>query len=293
MKHLKNKKILIGILSIVGVCLVSTGIIWAKENVDNVPELKNEAVDQENTADEDKAVLYDKMLNTVDYFETIQGEFEMKLMTDESSINVQYSVDLPAKYAVETAKGDNVDIQTVTTEKENVLYNHLEKCFFEVRQIEQEDPVVDMTAEERVQEQDGEKVWYYRPDPTGFAYAKELIFPQERTFGYLYDFSLWNITGEEDINERICWRVEGILTGDYSQKLNVASYVFWIDKETGCLLKYEGYDKNSQLSEYLTSKAVKYNESISAVYQNEEVPEGYTDWMAESLKLWNETINEE
>lgn len=300
---MKKKTIITSILTI-AVLLVSAVAIFSK-NVDAEQETAKKALSSEEKqaaasdtekridrakskmleAGDDKHTVYEKMLNSMDYFETVQGSFEMKELGEVSF--VEYAADFQGSYAEENVSGENVSFQTVTNNGETITYDHKARNYLKTPVMEEDDFVAELPVEERTQVDDetGQPVWYYRTNMTGFSYAKESLFPQERTFGYLYDFESWNIAEKEEIAGRTCWRIEGELSGSYSEKLNVKSYIFFVDTQTGCLLKYEGYDCQGGLTEYIETKEIEFDAPLAIAYEDAGIPEGYTDWAAESLKL--------
>lgn len=230
--------------------------------------------------DDPRKKVYKKLLNSMDYFKTSQGTFEMK--RQGQVLKVEYKVDVPKGCAWEHAVGEGVDFETITNNAETLSCDHMAKQYMLTPRVE-EDYAETLPVEERVQEDQatGLPVWYCRTNITGFSYADKMLFPQEGTFQCLRDFELWDITGKEKVAGRNCWKIEGELTESYSDKTNVKKYEWWVDKETGCLLKYKGYDKNGELTEYLTVKEIEFDSPVSDIRQDKEIPEGYTDWLGD------------
>lgn len=209
--------------------------------------------------------------------------------------HVEYKVDFPSGYAEERAVSENVDFQTITSNCETITYDHKAKNYLKTPSMEADDFVAELPVEERMQvdEETGQPIWYYRTNLTGFSYAKESLFQQERAFGYLYDFGMWDIVGEEQVAGRNCWKVEGVLSGSYSEKLNVETFHWWVDKENGCLLKYEGYSADNELTEHLTTSEAEFDVPAAVTYDSSKIPEGYVDLAEEQLKLLDEAMGQE
>lgn len=232
-----------------------------------------------------KNIIYDKMLNTIDNFDTVQGSLVIKFSKVQQEYNIQYNVDIPNNISFEKVIAADTDIETFANREVVTQYNNLNKVFYRNnREVNTPDPVAEMDVKERMQTQGQDKVWYYRRIPEGLSYAKQSLFPQERAFGYLNDFSLWEVKEEQNIVGRKCWIIEGHLEGTYSEKLNVATYVLAIDKETGCLLKYEGYDLAGNLTDSILTTDIMFNSPIASVYKEENKYEGYKDAVLESMK---------
>jgi outer membrane lipoprotein-sorting protein len=119
------------------------------------------------------------------------------------------------------------------------------------------------SASRKVKGSDGLYTYYYRENLNMLHYSKESISPEAMAFGYLSDFSTWNITGQENIAGRDCYVIEGTLSGDYSKKLNAASFKLWVDSEIGILLKYENYDSAGVITDKLNTNHITVNQEIS------------------------------
>lgn len=276
-----KKRIYLGIFVVLAMSLVLWLGVFA-EDTNNVPIREKKVADASTT---EKKTIYDIMLNSVDYFSTVQGNAIMKLGV-EDEVTVQYKVDMEAAYTSETVRGTETDIDVIANKDEAIIYNNSAKGFLKGIRTLEKDPIADMNTEERTQEEGGVNVWYYRDDPTGLVYAKESIFPQERIFGYLYDFAWWDILGEEIYAERDCWVINGQLEGEYAQKVGICKFTFKVDKKTGCLLAYEGYDASGNLKDYIITDNIIFDAPVVVTYCDEGEYEGYMDWTEAALKSW-------
>lgn len=277
-----RKKSFLGIILMVVLFLASCLVIFAED----VLSFSNEKKEEISSSENEKMVIYDKMLNSVDNFSTVQGKIKMKLNGENEEVTIQYKTDLENAYTHEIVQGNTTDIEIVADYKHEVLYNNIERGYLKSNRILQDDPIEDIPVKERTKTEEGINIWYYRDDPTGLVYAKESIFPQERIFGYLYDFELWNIVGEEIYAGQNCWVVNGHLEGEYAEKIGIKKYVFKIDKKTGCLLGYEGYDSSENLKDYIITNEIVYDAPIAVTYCDYSKYEGYTNWTEEALKEW-------
>ena len=278
-----KKRVYLGIVVVVVMFFVSWSVIFAKDT--NNEFIQEKKVVNINTVE--KKDIYDIMLNSVDYFSMVQGNVTMKLGV-EDEVSVQYKADIESAYGSETVRGKETDVDVIANKDEEIIYNNTAKGFLKGVRTLQRDPIADTPAKERTQEEDGIKIWYYRDDPTGLVYAKESIFPQERIFGYLYNFEWWDILGEETYAERECWILSGKLEGEYAEKVGIQKFIFKVDQKTGCLLAYEGYDANENLKDYIITNEITYDAPIAVTYCDERKYEGYTDWEAEALQRWED-----
>ena len=77
--------------------------------------------------------------------------------------------------------------------------------------------------------------------------------------------------------------MSGKLEGEYAAKLGISKFLFKVDKKTGCLLSYEGYDANENIKDYIVTNEITYNAPVAITYYDESKYEGYTDGMDETL----------
>lgn len=59
-----------------------------------------------------------------------------------------------------------------------------------------------------------------------------------------------------------------------------------VDKKTGCLLAYEGYDASGNLKDYIITDNIIFDAPVVVTYCDEGEYEGYTDWTEAALKSW-------
>ena len=206
-----------------------------------------------------KNYIYDRMLNTEDFYKTLTGKYHRAYRCLGVDYTVEYQiVNGPKHLSYEIYKGkgnaqdvsycDGSTIKVVTTGdmiqpdkselvRSNSMNPNAEKHNFV--------PLVKATSRIKT-DSSNINTYYYRPDLNALNHSRESIVPQEMAFGYLSDFSKWSIAGQETVAGRNCFKIEGKLTGEYAQKLKAYSYTLWVDTETGILLKYKNYGKNAQ-----------------------------------------------
>lgn len=112
---------------------------------------------------------------------------------------------------------------------------------------------------------DGYANYVYRVDPTNTYMGKYLLQPQEFAFGFLNDTSLWEISDEVDYVGRDCVVITGKTEKNYGEKVNVTDFTLYLDKNTGCMLKLIGLDKNGNISKYLITEKIEFDLPIENV----------------------------
>lgn len=254
------------------------------------------------------------MLNSIDYFQKLEGQFFYTSEVANMSYFVDYHVqlgDTPQTIETVTDNDGNIiyssyytgekrfdftdieimnnlvknidesELEFVVTEEtvekiidksENYKFDeeNIEVVFSDYEERQELDFISIVESTARIQEDnEGIASFYYRDDLTTLPYARQSIFYQECVFGYLSDFSSWEILAIEKFLERDCFIVSGTLSGTYSEKVNTESFKMWVDKETGVMLKLEGY-KNSELTERLETTKISVDQIIDqTVFETE------------------------
>lgn len=115
-------------------------------------------------------------------------------------------------------------------------------------------------------EDNGNPSYHYRTDITNTYLASVSLLPQEMTFGFLTDFDVWDVERTEEYVGRKCYIVSGKTNENYGQKLGVEKFTFYVDCETGVLLKYIGYDESQNIRSYIITENISFD-NIQTVYK--------------------------
>lgn len=139
--------------------------------------------------------------------------------------------------------------------------------------------VCEIPDDERITEIDGEPCYNYRTNPTNVPEASICIFPQEMTFGYLANQNLWSINGTKVIDDKLCYHISGTAEEDYGSKFNVSTFELMVDVNTGVLIQYIGYDDNGEISDYIYTKNISFENKADKVetFSNNELT-GYEEY---------------
>ncbi|MBQ7794390.1 MAG: hypothetical protein IJ366_07740 [Clostridia bacterium] len=107
--------------------------------------------------------------------------------------------------------------------------------------------------------EDGIPCYRYRANPTNIHDASMCLFPQEMAFGFLLDLDMWEIEGSTTYEGRECVVLSGNTNEEYGSKIGVDKFTFYVDKLTGTLLKYVGYDSKGEISDYMVSSGISFD----------------------------------
>lgn len=300
------KKVLICILSI-ALLLVGTLSVMALDDYDkssSTKEQKNIEVKASEPTFKDvaditflnaqKEVVFNNLLNCIDYYNTVKGCFETSLISD-TPVEVAYEVDIPKQISYESVKGSNLDLEIFSHDGTITEVNKIKRNYHEERFIPQYDENTrkkqttyiyeqvtlqpyydyehkDISSQRARKNISGDNEYYYRYDLTNTGYASNSIYPQNLVFGFMRELDYWNITAIEEYLNRQVLVVAGETSDlDYAQKLQTHTFEMRFDLKTGILLDFKGFSSNSILQQYLTTTSFLVDES------NDELQEFIND----------------
>jgi hypothetical protein len=248
-----------------------------QEKEETVPTPAVQAESYEEMSKED--VLH-KLLNTVDYFENASGQFEtFSIYYDESTSKgiSEYSIsnkDVIGGYEKytnipdEKIPGGTVQIhetyyndQTVwSLDHRDMLYYTMDFETVGTPEIVLPEDVFSISLNKLYDSLDR-----FRERPPGTS-AHASLFPYEDVAKYLRFTDLWQI---EKQNEELLGHNTIVLAGTLDESIDermqpqAESFRFWVDKDTGILMKKEVYDKNGEIVGYLHPESLLVNTLVN------------------------------
>jgi hypothetical protein len=119
---------------------------------------------------------------------------------------------------------------------------------------------------------------YQVPSDVPFAGDASIsLFPNQVIENILNDASNWEI---EDESSTVLDRNTVLIKGDFdktnAKKFNASSFKFWVDSETGILLKLEYYDESGKTVETLVTNELEYNKPIVMDIFSHNIPKDYS-----------------
>lgn len=219
-----------------------------------------------------------KLLNTVDYFHTASGKFEEYSLFYDDSVSTSI---IEYKLSLKNEIGGYEKVTTLFDEKvmgfkesiQEYIYNN-EKLWskeslnktYQVQDYQSEPTREVVTPEEAfsIKLKDVyKKNTKFRERPQITASGTSL-FPYEITSSYLRNMEHWEI---EKQNEELLGHNTIVLFGKIDEQVvermkmkgTTDTFRFWVDKDTGILMKYETYDKDGKLTSYLHPERLDVN----------------------------------
>ena len=216
------------------------------------------AVTGENFKDP-KTNIYNKMLNTIDFFNTAELSADIHMFEDEN-MKVDYftNIDTSSAYQAVYENGMLTFESFCNPNSEFLIHvDNKRKTYnrYDLKVYNRSDsPYIPL--EERIifddATEDGLPIYTYRRNITNCYLASYTLFPEGLTYSYLADFERWEIEDNNvDYLGRKCIKIVGTPKPYFSEKHNNDNFVMLVDEKTGILLKFEGY-KNGELSSYIT-----------------------------------------
>ncbi|WP_312476767.1 sigma-E factor regulatory protein RseB domain-containing protein [Neobacillus sp.] len=220
---------------------------------------------QEEKYDEmTKEEILTKMINTVDYFETARGEYKIHYSFNPGYEIVEYAISLkhePGGYGKRTL--DTGEISSQEFYKDGILWslNESSKTYMESRVLEgSQQRGTTLTLDQAFSTAfDGKPLTNHRERPP-FGTANETLFPYEIASNYTRDLSKWEI---EKQNEELLGHNTLVIKGTKNHR-DFQSFRFWVDKDTGILVKYETYNANGDIVDYLHPTKLEVNVPIDS-----------------------------
>lgn len=264
----------------------------------NTGRITIKEVPVEKLTAETKQDYYHKILNSIDYFNTVSGTFKTNSLShDGTETVVSYQVDMINNLSYEKVEGTNDKSETYVSPNRIVELNNLDKSIYTANQthtkiselamfndvlqtkddIKKAKTVLNSTFEDTKRittDENGDKHYLNRVDPTNLCISSSYtLFPQGMVFGYLGDHDLWKITDETTYLGRAAVIIEGT-AGEYGKKFNTSTFEMTVDKETGILLKHCGYDDDGNLSEYIETTKISFDQPNVKTYE----PDNYSTY---------------
>jgi hypothetical protein len=252
-----------------------------KSNEANIETTYTPPQQAENYDDMAKHDVLNNLLNTVDYFQSASGKFEKY---DKYKDNSTSKVEVEYKISLKNLVGGYEKIINIPDEKVTGSKITTNEWFYNNQSIWNidNDTKTYVTYEYETKGKrevvnpkdvfllpirklyDSEDKFRESP-PSGISGLS--LFPYEMTAKYLRFDSLWNI---EKQNEEVLGHNTIVLRGSIDKSIvnfmqpDENSFRFWVDKDTGLLLKFEIYNEKGEIISYLHPESLSVNVPIDS-----------------------------
>lgn len=214
-----------------------------------------------------KQNVYKSITNSIDLFNTAEGSFITNIINNFET-TIEYFTDINEQISLQRISDKSTNIEQYYKNNMLMIFNKSDSTINVSTVAKTSDKRLNITK----QDCKYNDIRYYSPkdtignencyrtDLTRTGLASLSLFSQELAYGFLKDLSQWNITREINICEREALVIEGKISGDYSEKLNVYQFKLYIDKCTGIILQFEGYNNQDKLSQYIYTKDIRIDD---------------------------------
>lgn len=214
---------------------------------------------EEYFGDMTKEEILTKMLNTVDHFETAKGEFKIHQANDMGDRVINYELSLNNKaggYSKTTCVENEIEKVVSHYYNNGTMWDIIENTgmYREQRYLQEEKRSKPLKIENAFSvNSEGDNETDYRERPI-IGEAMSSLFPYEIASNYTRNLNTWEI---EKQNEKLLGHNTLVIKGDSNK-----SFRFWVDKDTGILVKYETYDTAGKVADYLYPTSLEINVPI-------------------------------
>jgi outer membrane lipoprotein-sorting protein len=262
--------IFLGITYFVGTQLNLFNVIEGNQAESSNKILNQETVytppkQDENFKEMTKKEILTKMLNTVDYFETAKGEFKIKYADTLGEYSIDYELSLNNKAG---SYSKNTYITKGAEKITSLYYKDGTKWTID----ENSDSYVENPYQLEIESQYLTIEDAFSVNSKGTTVSENLERPDmgEAQFSlypfygvasdYIKDLTSWDI---EKQNEELVGHNTLVIKGKANRR-EVQSFRFWIDKDTGILVKYETYNSDGKVVDYLYTSKLEINVPIDS-----------------------------
>lgn len=208
-----------------------------------------------------KDEIYYKMLNSMDYFTTAEVAFSAKFPGSNIEDDYYIKTNLNTGISYQSISDNLIQTRSVDVSKAYETYsdgqvvrefNNLVRTVQTVSGVEQKRTLAEEWPNVGIDEryyvdENGEPHFRYRGNPTNASMAGECLLPQVSAFAYLIDQDLWEVVDTINYCDRECYFVEGLVDESYSAQIGAETFMMYVDKDTGILLKLEACDANGDV----------------------------------------------
>lgn len=267
----KNSKKNFVILLLLGIAFVSIIIIQIRMNpkmigttdeskkYSKLPKLNEQTISK---LSENDLILY-KILNSIDFFSTAEGNFESTNKTINSDVKSDFAVDIKNRknfvsYS-DISYGDNATV--IIDNNKKIDFDETQKTYREFEyKVPSKDNIIKWLYPKDRYDSNGNLV--ERQEGILLLHDSDVLFNQSSVGTNLSKkFSNWNLDGEGKYLGRDCVKIKGKLNnnGEFGE----CAFEVWVDKNTGIIMKFDQMDDNNQVVLETIINKIKIDEPIN------------------------------
>jgi hypothetical protein len=227
------------------------------------------------------ATILDRMLNSVDNFHDISGVYHEYYKSFDSDNTIRFEIEEgrnPGSYSSIERTGEEGNPQTITAADGSYLLSmQPQEKSYSISKLgnRSEKP----NGPRFYKGTDGTNNWVPRGDPA-FSLAADMISPSNYAFWTVDPETLeptYQVTGHEVLLDRDTTIMEGNLDSYMGGKHKAKHYKYWVDSETGVLLKLQLTNDSQEIVESLEMLSVSFNIGVDRSKFSTKAPDGWID----------------
>ena len=209
-----------------------------------------------------KEGIYQKMQNSIYYFNRVSGEYIESTDNSTSSLIVDFETDL------ESARSYSHSSKIKLDNGENKVIKEIELCSYcDGTQIYSTDPVTQKTKisgyasrRSELPVTNGAQATY--ADVTNLRYPCNSLMPRLGVLELIDKSEYWEISGTETYLGRACTTIAGTINVEYSTENNILSYWLCVDNQTGIVLKSVMSDMSGEIQRVMLMRNIAFDDDV-------------------------------
>jgi outer membrane lipoprotein-sorting protein len=222
-----------------------------------------------------KEEILKKMFKTAQYFDTAKGEFHLHYAGGGNPMNVTVQYELSIKQNGGYSREFNDETSNINYYQNDKLWRVIEQEKYYISHTNPGSIIANSEENKKFIDigQYGEVTVISNPVTPPVGVAKESLFPFEMMGNYIDNIN--DITIEKQNQELLGHNT--IVMKVKIKNRSIKNMRFWVDKDTGILVKYETYNSAGDIVDYLSPTKLKINVPVDS---KKFIPnlEGYTDY---------------
>lgn len=257
---MKNKNKLIASIIIASVT-IGAGTYYNYSQHDTVA-----SADVINSNDAAKTAIQDKMVNSIDYFQSAKGSFTYYAKVAKINQKIDFDVNLKDQggsfFNIKNAKGEN-KVLGISDGKKVMEANISDKSYRLGDSLEMPSKAFEATPAKLRYLKDANgnvEGVQLRKDPVNMGIATEVLFSQNIALGFLEDYSKWKIEQDEEYLGLSANVITGEVPNDYKGRHGSSKFKMWVHKDTGILLNFEEFNDQNEKVVNIKIDDIKLNQ---------------------------------
>lgn len=262
------------IIILIGVFIISLIIVksFALEGENNnIIDVSAVTVDEKFLAQmNEKELLYYKILNSIDFYETVEGILVSGNNKTNENETIKFIVDMKNKKAYYNEKSDDLNEEIIINGSKRIMIDHVKKEY-RIDSIDTYDKDKIISRLKPNQRFCGEKITKFKynneiREVQGIAFRNDgylinirNLFDQEIIGTYLHDYE-WNIEKSIEYLGRKATIIKGEMK--FVDKYGASVFEAIIDNETGIILSTEFLNKKGEIIKYEKITEGKFNSRV-------------------------------